>query len=140
MASFLKILIKAGHKPHYIWLCLWSFGWLWWIDRHLQSLAIASLQIHPKTHLPLLSVSLQQEITRRVAAISWVSHFHPCNPKCLHQSLAIHLWLRRQGVPSELVVGWGKDMGHAWVSYGDQVLNDSPSVIQTTPPFIPVSQ
>ncbi len=138
MVSFLKILIKAVQKPHYIWFCLWGFGYLWWIDRHLQSLAIDSLRVPPDTDRPLLTETLRRDISRRVAAITWVSQFHPCHPKCLHQSLAIHLWLRRRSIPSELVVGWGNDMGHAWVSYGDQVLNDVPSVVLTTPPFIPI--
>jgi hypothetical protein len=134
MASFLRMLIKAIQKPYYIWLCLWSFGCLWWVDRHLQSLAVESLRASQDGVKPILSQALRQKICRRVAAVSWVSRFHPCDPKCLHQSLVIFLWLRRQGIPCELVVGWGQ-IGHAWVSYDGQVLNDVPNVIQTTPPF-----
>ncbi len=58
------------------------------------------------------------------------------NPKpwalCLQQSLALCLWLARQGIQLELKIGVRQEGAeldaHAWVEYCGEVLNDSPHV------------
>jgi hypothetical protein len=60
--------------------------------------------------------------------------------RCLHQSLALYLWLRDEGVASELRIGIRKEGGalraHAWIELGGQVVNDRPaSVVEFTPLF-----
>ncbi|MGH2416647.1 MAG: lasso peptide biosynthesis B2 protein, partial [Microcystaceae cyanobacterium] len=72
----------------------------------------------------LLNPEVEHKIKRRVAAIAWTARYHPCRPQCLHRSLVLYGWLRNQGIPAQLEVGWGDGIGHAWVSYGDKVLND----------------
>jgi hypothetical protein len=59
--------------------------------------------------------------------------------RCLHQSLALYLWLRDEGVASELRIGVRKDGGalraHAWVEVGGQVVNDRPASIGAFTPL-----
>ena len=136
MASFHSLLIKAIKRPRTVWLCIWAFGQLWWVDRHLQTLAVNALKAPILSTPQLLSQELHQEIGRRVAVIAWTAHHHPCRPKCLHRSLILYFWLRRQGIFAQLEVGWGDNIGHAWVSYAGQVLNDSSDVTNLTPPLV----
>jgi hypothetical protein len=136
MVSFHSLLIKAIKRPQLIWLAIWACGRLWWVDRHLQALAVSALQ-EPKLSTPqLLSQDLYQEIQRRVAVIAWMANHHPCNPQCLHRSLVLYLWLRSRGIFAKLEVGWSDKIGHAWVSYAGQVLNDRPEITELTPPLM----
>jgi hypothetical protein len=136
MVSFYSLLIKAIKRPRTVWLCIWAFGQLWWVDRHLQTLAVNALKAPILSTPQLLSQELHQEIQHCVAVIAWTAHYHPCRPKCLHRSLVLYLWLRRQGIFAQLEVGWGDKIGHAWVSYAGQVLNDSSDVTNLTPPLV----
>lgn len=136
MASFHGLLIKAIKRPRNIWLCVWAFGQLWWVDRHLQTLAVGALKAPTLSMPQLLSQDLDKEIKRRVAVIAWTAKHHPCRPQCLHRSLVLYLWLRSQGISAELEVGWGNEIGHAWVSYKSQILNDSPGIRKSTPPLM----
>jgi hypothetical protein len=135
MASFHTLVIKAIKQPRYIWLCLWAFGRLWWVNRHLQSLAVGALKTPTLSTPHLLSQDLHKEIKRRVAAIAWTAKHHPCRPQCLHRSLVLYLWLTSQGISAQLEVGWDNKIGHAWVSYAGQVLNDRPEIRELTPPL-----
>jgi hypothetical protein len=136
MVSFLGLLIKALKQPRTIWLCLWAFGRLWWVDRYLQSLAVGALKAPTLSTPQSLSQDLHKEIERRVAAIAWTAKHHPCRPQCLHRSLVLYLWLRSRGIFAQLEVGWGDKIGHAWVSYAGKVLNDSPEITKLTPPLV----
>ncbi len=136
MASFHSLLIRAIKQPRDIWLCLWAFGRLWWVDRHLQSLAVCALKAPFCSTPKLLSQDLLQEIERRVVVIAWTAKHHPCRPQCLHRSLVLYLWLKSQGISAQLEVGWGDEIGHAWVSYGGHVLNDNPGIRKSTPPLM----
>ncbi len=135
MASFHSLLIRAIKQPRDIWLCLWSFERLWWVDRHLQSLAVGALKAPCLSTPELLSQDLSQEIERRVAVIAWTAKHHPCRPQCLHRSLVLYLWLKSQGISAQLEVGWGNEIGHAWVSYAGEILNDNPEIAKLTPPL-----
>ncbi len=136
MASFHSLLIRAIKQPRDIWLCLWAFGRLWWVDRHLQSLAVDALKAPFLSTPELLNQDLLQEIERRVSVIAWTAKYHPCHPQCLHRSLVLYLWLKSQGISAQLEVGWGNEIGHAWVSYAGQILNDNPGIRTSTPPLI----
>ena len=135
MASFHSLLIRAIKQPRDIWLCLWAFGRLWWVDRYLQSLAVGALKAPFCSTSELLSQDLLQEIERRVAVIAWTAKYHPCRPQCLHRSLVLYLWLKSQGISAQLEVGWGNEIGHAWVSYAGKILNDNPEIAKLTPPL-----
>jgi hypothetical protein len=138
MASFHSLLIRAIKQPKDIWLCLWAFGRLWWVDRHLQSLAVGALKAHFLPTPEPLSQDLSQAIERRVAVIAWIAKHHPCRPQCLHRSLVLYLWLRSQGISAQLEVGWGNEIGHAWVSYKGHILNDNPGIRKLTPPLMKI--
>jgi hypothetical protein len=86
----------------------------------------------------LISQDLSQEIERRVAVIAWTAKHHPCRPQCLHRSLVLYLWLRNQGISAQLELGWGNEIGHAWVSYQGHILNDTPEIRTLTPPLMKI--
>lgn len=62
------------------------------------------------------------------------------SPTCLHHSLTLWHLLRCQGIDSTLQIGARKEAGqfaaHAWVEYGDIVLNDVADIRQLFVPFI----
>jgi hypothetical protein len=102
----------------------------------LQTLAVSALKAPALSTPQLLSQDLHKAIERRVALIAWTANYHPCRPQCLHRSLVLYLWLKSQGISARLEVGWADKIGHAWVSYGGKVLNDSPEIHKLTPPLI----
>lgn len=72
----------------------------------------------------------QARATNRIVKIA---AFHGCcRASCLHQSLTLWWLLRRQGIAGALRIGVRKERGdfeaHAWVEYGDVVLNDRADV------------
>ncbi len=138
MDSFLGLLIRAIKKPRTIWLCIWAFWQLSWVDRNLQALAVNALQSPGFPTAQPLTQELKKEIDRRVAIIASVANYHPCRPQCLHRSLALYFWLRCQGIVAQLEIGWGDQIGHAWVSYGGQILNDSSEITQLKLPLIKI--
>lgn len=58
---------------------------------------------------------------------------------CLQRSLALHWWLRLEGLPSELRIGVRKDGGelraHAWVELAGTVVNDGPDDVRAFTPL-----
>jgi hypothetical protein len=59
--------------------------------------------------------------------------------RCLQQSLALYLWLRGEGVASELRIGVRKEGGalraHAWIELDGQVVNDHPAAVAAFTPL-----
>jgi len=80
--------------------------------------------------LNLASIDVEQ-VNRYVRWIKSAARRHVVNARCLHESLTLHRWLRRDGLPSELQIGVrledGELKAHAWVELFDQVVNDAPS-------------
>lgn len=66
-------------------------------------------------------------------ALELASNHHFVHARCLHRSLALHRWLHRRGLPSELQIGVKQTSGvlaaHAWVELAGQVVHDSPAAI-----------
>ena len=58
---------------------------------------------------------------------------HVVRAECLHQSLALHQWLRARGAPSTFVIGVARSEGelqaHAWVRLGDRLVGDSDATV-----------
>lgn len=56
------------------------------------------------------------------------SRHHFVRARCLHRSIALHYWLRRKALPSELHVGVRKEgdqlQAHAWVESDGYLVND----------------
>lgn len=67
------------------------------------------------------------------------SRHHFVRAQCLHRSLSLHHWLRREGLPSELRIGVRKERGalaaHAWVELGGHIVYDEPAAVA---PFTPL--
>ena len=96
-------------------------------------MAVAALQMPVDTEPTSLDLELTKEIQQRARAIAWTAKIHPLRPKCLHRSLVLHQWLQERGINARLEIGWGKDIGHAWVSYDNKVLNDRADIAEVTP-------
>ncbi|WP_287128836.1 lasso peptide biosynthesis B2 protein [Candidatus Cyanaurora vandensis] len=132
MGSLLGLLTS---KLEGLGLRFWAFGQLWWVDRHLHAWAVQALQDPLPSQYPELTPQQWRAIQRRVRVLYLVAPFHPVRPQCLHRSLVLYRWLVTQGVAARLEVGWGQQIGHAWVSYGSWILNDQSDVRETTPPL-----
>ena len=69
------------------------------------------------------------------------SRHTPFSAQCLHRSLALYLWLRRDGIESSVKVGVrkldGQFKAHAWVEVNGEVVNDS---AQAVAPFSMLSR
>ena len=135
-----RLLLKAIAKPRYIGLCFWAFKQLSWVDRDIKQKAIAALKSPTKHSLPPLTPDLKQEIRDRVKAIFWTAKIHPVHPKCLHRSLALYHWLQEKSFSPKLEIGWGDDIGHAWVTYNGLVLNDRLNVAESMVPLTKFQQ
>jgi hypothetical protein len=68
------------------------------------------------------------------------SRYHVVRARCLHRSLALHRWLRQEGLPCELRIGVRKDgeelQAHAWIELGGHVVNDKPHQVATFAPLL----
>src|ERR687887_2398210 len=83
-----------------------------------------------------------EDLQRARQYARWIdiaSHHHVVPAHCLHRSLALHRWLRREGLPSDLRIGVQKARGtlkaHAWVELGGEVVNDSPAAVAAFTPL-----
>jgi hypothetical protein len=85
-------------------------------------------------------VAAVRRARRYARIIATASRWHPLPVACLPRSLVLHRWLRGQGLPSDLRIGVQRAQdelkAHAWVQFGNVVLNDEPDAVQ---PFAPVS-
>lgn len=133
-----QLLSKAIAKPEYILLCLWAFKQLWWVDSRLKEMALEALKVPADLQPASLNSELTREIRQRATAIAWTAKIHPVRPKCLHRSLVLYHWLQQQGINAQLEIGWGEDIGHAWVTYDGKVLNDRADIASVTPRLIRV--
>ena len=63
----------------------------------------------------------------------------PLRAQCLHRALALHFWLRDEGVASELRIGVQKQAralrAHAWVEVAGQVVDDRPGAVAAFHPL-----
>jgi hypothetical protein len=64
---------------------------------------------------------------------------HVVRAQCLHRSLVLHRWLRREGLPSELRIGVRKEDGalkaHAWVELGGEVVREGRNAVAAFTPL-----
>ena len=140
MVLLARLLSKAIAEPRSILLCWWAFKRLWMVDRCLKEMAIAALKMPVDIEPTSFDLELTTEIQQRVRAIAWTAKIHPLRPKCLHRSVVLHQWLQKRGINAQLEIGWGKDIGHAWVTYNNVVLNDRADIAEVTPRLIKVTE
>lgn len=76
---------------------------------------------------------------RYARRIDQAARFHLVRARCLHRSLALHGWLRGEGLPSMLRIGVTKDgtelKAHAWVELAGRVVNDQYSAVAVFTPL-----
>jgi hypothetical protein len=74
--------------------------------------------------------------------VAWAARRLPFQTRCLARSLALHWWLRTEGVPSDLRIGVRKDghdlAAHAWVVVGG-IPVDGPSAVSPFTPLVPMT-
>lgn len=133
-----RLLTRAIAKPKYILLCLWAFKQLWWVDSRLKEMALEALKVPADLQPVSLNSELTKEIRQRAIAIAWTAKIHPLRPKCLHRSLVLYKWLQEQGINAQLEIGWGENIGHAWITYDGKVLNDRADIASITPRLMKV--
>lgn len=131
----IRLFKVAIAKPRYIPLGIWAWRQLWWVDQDLQQKAIAALKTPVESSLAPLSSDFKKAIRERAIAIFWIAKIHPLRPKCLHRSLALYHWMIEQSISPKLEIGWGDNIGHAWITYDGIVLNDNPNVAESMTPF-----
>jgi hypothetical protein len=94
------------------------------------------LRVQKLKHVKLVATALPAEIARTVGAFSAASLLLSSSQTCLRRSIAMVDYLHARGIVADLVVGI-KDRpfeAHAWVQYGDLVLNDPfDKVLEYTP-------
>ncbi len=78
--------------------------------------------------------TLAPEVCRRVAL---AAVFYPGRARCLEQSLALYVLLRRRGIPVDLRLGVQPYpfTAHAWLELNGNALNEHPEVIRQ---FVPL--
>lgn len=76
---------------------------------------------------------------RYARRIDQSARFHLVRARCLHRSLALHGWLREEGLPSVLRIGVTKEgpelKAHAWVELVGRVVNDQDSAVAVFTPL-----
>ena len=112
---------------------IWAFKQLWWVDSRLKDLALVALNTPDVNQSVALTPELRTSIRQRAVAIAWIAKIHPLRPKCLHRSLVLHQWLKERGIDAQLEIGWGENIGHAWITYNGKVLNDRADIAKVTP-------
>jgi transglutaminase superfamily protein len=82
--------------------------------------------------LPSTTQASPRQLQRAETYAYWLrraARHHVVRAQCLHQSLALHAWLREEGLPSTIEIGVrrvGQELrGHAWVHVGKVLVGDS---------------
>lgn len=128
-----------------LWLVLRASIWLAAVDIGLRLFGFQRLLRYVPTAPRSGDGPLHAEVRRRVRRYSRrienSAHFHIARSHCLHRSLVLHFWLRREGLPSELRIGVRKQDGelraHAWVELQGMVVNDQRDAVA---PFTPLQK
>jgi hypothetical protein len=78
---------------------------------------------------------------RYAQAVDAAGRHLPVSARCLARSLALHWWLRSDGVPSSLKIGVAKEgaalRAHAWVDLDGVPVNGTPAEVA---PFTPLTK
>jgi hypothetical protein len=114
----------------------------WWlVQRSRRAVARKALpRLLPSLHAPRpRGAALSAEARdRAVALFRAARRLVPAAPGCLHDSIALRLFLRRRGVAADLVIGaklypFG---AHCWLQDGDLVLNDTLAAARDFTPLL----
>lgn len=114
-----------------------AFIWLLLVDIALRTVGLRRLVPGAHSVLTTRSEDVNAEDLRRASRYAYwldvAARHHIVRARCLHKSLALHLWLRREGVPSDVRIGVRKTDGgltaHAWVELGGYIVNDEATAV-----------
>jgi hypothetical protein len=131
-------------RPEERWLLGWAALWLIGVDVSLRLMGFRRLvaRAHASAQSPTLSISAEDLRRGRMYArwIESAARHHVIRARCLHCSLVLHAWLRREGLPCELRIGVTRSDGelkaHAWVEMDGYVVNDRRASVSA---FVPLS-
>jgi hypothetical protein len=134
----------TSHSVTSRWLALSVGAWLfvralaWLIATDIALRVLGFRQVLQRLEAPSGGQRTEpssDEVRRARRYARWIQrasrlHIHA---RCLHRSLVLHGWLRREGLMSELEIGVRKDEGqlkaHAWVVLGRYIVNDKRAAV-----------
>lgn len=107
------------------------------IDLELRMIGFRKLLSQIERETPVAESAVRDEDIERARQYArWVgiaARVHPLNPQCLHRSLVLHRWLRRESLPSRLRIGVRKEgsslLAHAWIELAGVIVNDEPVIL-----------
>jgi hypothetical protein len=126
------------------WDLLRAFAWITLVDLGLRTVGFQRLvrQARAGSTRPELAESGSQAHRRAHRYAHWIdvaARHHLVEARCLHRSLALHHWLRSEGLPSELRIGVHKAgdelKAHAWIELAGCVINDRPDAVAVFTPL-----
>jgi hypothetical protein len=107
------------------------------LRRHGYQRCLAAYSSPGETRVRTADVGIRA--ARYVSAIERAARCYPGTAVCLQQSLVLHRWLQRDGVPTDLRIGvlrHNRDFrAHAWVELDGQVLNDRVAAVRQFTPL-----
>ncbi len=116
LGLFVRAYIRVGHVD----LRLRAYGFQGVMQRVERRIVSEGTTVHAR------DVRRARRYARRIET---AARLHFVRARCLHRSLALHEWLREEGLPSELRIGVRKQGGelkaHAWVELGQHVVTEA---------------
>jgi hypothetical protein len=107
--------------------------WLGLIDLGLRILGYRRMMELVPATTEQASSSVPGHVRMYAAALELVGNRYLVPARCLHKSLVLHYWLRREGISSQMQIGVRKEdqqlKAHAWVELGGQVVNDDQDAV-----------
>jgi hypothetical protein len=126
------------------WDLLRAFAWITFVELGLRTVGFQRLvrQARAGSTRQELAGSGSQAHRRAHRYAHWIdvaARHHVVEARCLHRSLALHHWLRSEGLPSELRIGVHKAgdelKAHAWIELAGCVINDRPDAVAVFTPL-----
>ena len=130
------------------WDLLRAFAWIAIVDVGLRTVGFQRLVRHARAGSTRPEVAESSHAHRRAHRYAhWIdvaARHHVLEARCLHRSLALHHWLRFEGLPSELRIGVHKAgdelKAHAWIEFAGCVINDRPDAVAVFTPLATADQ
>ena len=127
------------------WLLIRAFFWLTLADIWLR---LGGFRREARNGLlradPASALAGADDVRRARLYARWLdiaTRHHVVSMRCLHRSLALHYWLRSEGVRSDLWIGVRREgdrlNAHAWVELGGHLVNDVPVKVRAFTPLTP---
>jgi hypothetical protein len=87
----------------------------------------------PPVSTSVIGAAAFEQAQRYARWIDVAARYYVVPLRCLPRSLTLHIWLRREGIPSDLCIGVhrldGEFTAHAWVELDGRPANEVPEAI-----------